>query len=184
MTLASAGPAAEPSGRARRPRRAGSAARRSPPWLLVPALLAASISLLPVWYLLVRSGSPAAVADVLGTSATVRLTLRSLGLTALVTGAATVIGVAAAWLVARSDVPGGRFWRVAMVLPLAVPSYVSAFVWIEAVPGLAGLPGAVLVLTLTTYPYVYLPALAALQSVDPATEEVAASLGHGRASTA
>jgi iron(III) transport system permease protein len=40
------------------------------------------------------------------------------------------------------------------------------------------------VLTLTTYPYVFLPALAALVRLDPAHEEVAASLGHGRAAVA
>jgi iron(III) transport system permease protein len=158
--------------------------QRAPWWLVLPAVAAAVIALLPVWYLLVRAGSLSNIWQVLGTSATVELTARSLVLTGLVTVLATVIGVAAAWLVARTDLPGRRFWRVAMVLPLAVPSYVSAFVWIEAAPGLAGLPGAVLVLTLVTFPYVFLPTLAALQGLDPAHEEVAAALGHGRASIA
>ena len=67
-----------------------------------------------------------------------------------------------------------------MVLPLAIPSYISAFVWLDVAPGLAGFPGAVLVLTLTTFPYVFLPAVAALRRIDPAQEEVAASLGMGR----
>ena len=159
-------------------------AQRAPWWLVLPAVVAAAVAVLPVWYLVVRAGSWAAVADTLLTPATLRLTLRSLGLTALVTAAATTIGVAAAWLVARTDLPWRRGWQVAMVLPLAVPSYISAFVWIEAVPGLAGLPGAVLVLTLTTFPYVFLTALAALRRVDPAVEEVAASLGRGRAAVA
>lgn len=157
---------------------------RAPWWLVLPAVAAAGIALLPVWYLVVRAGSLADVWQVLATAATLELTVRSLVLTGAVTALATVIGVTAAWLVARTDLPGRRLWRVAMVLPLAVPSYVSAFVWIEAVPGLAGFPGAVLVLTLVTFPYVFLPALAALQALDPAHEEVAASLGHGRASIA
>jgi iron(III) transport system permease protein len=42
----------------------------------------------------------------------------------------------------------------------------------------------VLVLTLATYPFVLLPVVAALQRVDPALEEVAASLGRGRAAVA
>lgn len=164
--------------------RGGGRPSRAPWWLAAPSLLAAGIALLPIWYLLARAGSPALVWDVLGTSATLRLAVRSLLMTALVTALATGIGVTAAWLVARTDLPGRRVWRVAMVLPLAVPSYVAAFVWIEALPGLAGLPGAVLVLALVTFPYVYLPVLAALQGLDPAHEEVAASLGHGRASIA
>jgi iron(III) transport system permease protein len=157
---------------------------RAPWWLVAPAALAAAIALLPVWYLVVRAGSPGAVADVLLTSATLRLTVRSLLLTGLVTVLATAIGVAAAWLLARTDLPGRRGWQVALVLPLAVPSYIGAFVWIEAFPALAGLAGAVLVLTLATFPFVLLPVLAALQRVDPALEEVAASLGHGRVAVA
>jgi iron(III) transport system permease protein len=164
--------------------RARSRGQRAPWWLVVPSVVAALIALLPVWYLVVRAGSLAEVWEVLGTVSTLRLTIRSLVLTGLVTVLATAIGVGAAWLVARTDLPGRRFWAVAMVLPLAVPSYVGAFVWIEAFPSLAGLPGAVLVLTLVTFPYVFLPTLAALQGLDPAHEEVAASLGHGRAATA
>lgn len=158
--------------------------QRAPWWLVAPALVAAVVAVLPVWYLVVRAESMAAVADTLLTPATLRLTLRSLGLTALVSAAATVMGVTVAWLVARTDLRWRRGWQVAMVLPLAVPSYVSAFVWVEAFPALAGLPGAVLVLTLSTFPYVFLPALSALRRVDPAVEEVGASLGRGRAGVA
>ena len=75
---------------------------------------------------------------------------------------------------------GSAFLVVGDGLPLAVPSYIAAFVWLDVAPGLAGFAGAVLVLTLTTFPYVFLPALAALRRIDPALEEVAASLGHGR----
>jgi iron(III) transport system permease protein len=157
---------------------------RAPWWLVAPAALAAVVALLPIWYLVARAGSPAAVADVLLTPAAARLTLRSLLLAALVTVLASAIGVAAAWLLARTDLPGRPGWQVALVLPLAVPSYIGAFVWIEAFPALAGLSGAVLVLTLATFPFVLLPVLAALQRVDPALEEVAASLGHGRLAVA
>ena len=86
-------------------RRAGRSPH-APWWLLAPSTLAAGIALLPIWYLLVRAGSPARVWDVLGTSATLRLAGRSLLMTGLVTALATVIGVSAAWLVARTDLPG------------------------------------------------------------------------------
>ena len=41
----------------------------------------------------------------------------------------------------RTDLPGRRAWTVVAVLPLAVPSYVAAYTWIAAVPGLAGYSG-------------------------------------------
>lgn len=171
LSLRPGAPTGSP-GRARGP--------RAPWWLVAPSVVAAVVAVLPIWYLIARTGSVTRLVEVLATPATVALTLRSVALAATVTVLAVVIGVAAAWLVARTDLPGARAWQVAMVLPLAIPSYISAFVWLDIAPGLAGFPGAVLVLTLTTFPYVFLPAVAALRRIDPAQEEVAASLGMGR----
>lgn len=168
------GPAAG-AGSARRSHR-----RQAPWWLVLPSVVAAVVAVLPIWYLVARTGSLGRLVETLATPATLALTLRSLGLTAAVALLATAAGVAAAWLVARTDLPGRRVWVVAMVLPLAIPSYIAAFVWLDVAPGLRGFPGAVLVLTLTTFPYVFLPSLAALWRIDRAQEEVAASLGMGR----
>lgn len=110
---------------------------------------------------------------------TLELVGRSLGLAAAVTAASLVIGVAGAWLVVRSDLPGRRVWQVVFGLPLALPSYVAAWAWIGWRPGLAGFWGAFVVMTSVSYPYVYLPVLAALRRADPALEEVARSLGRG-----
>ena len=79
-------------------------------------------------------------------------------------------------------------FAVLLALPLAVPSYVAAFTWVSVAdlwtsgPGarFEGFLAAVVVLTLYTYPYVYLPVAAALVKVDPGQEEVARSLGRGR----
>lgn len=79
----------------------------------------------------------------------------------------------------RTDVPGRRVLMVAAALPLAMPSYVAAYAWLSTVPRVNGYPGAVLVLTACSYPYVYLPVLAAMRRVDPAVEDVARSLGRG-----
>ena len=95
----------------------------------------------------------------------------------LVTTLSVVIGVGLAFIATRSDVPGRRVIAAVAALPLAIPSYVAAFAWISAIPEIAGLTGAVLVLTLCCYPYVYLPVLAALRRADPGLEEVARSLG-------
>ena len=102
---------------------------------------------------------------------------RRLLLVTLVTALSVVIGVGLAFLAARTNVPGRRVLAALAPLPLAIPSYVAAFAWISALPQIAGLTGAVLVLTLCCYPYVYLPVLAALRRADPGLEEVARSLG-------
>jgi len=106
-----------------------------------------------------------------------------------------VLGTALAWLVVRSDLPWRRFWGVALTLPLVIPSYVGALVLlgalgpkgllqqalaplgVERLPDLYGYEGALLALTLSTYPYVFLIAASAFRSVDVSLEEAARSLG-------
>ncbi|MEU7002069.1 iron ABC transporter permease [Nonomuraea sp. NPDC046570] len=158
--------------------------RRIPAGLLAPALVAAALSLAPVAYLAVRAaeGGPRAFADVLARARTAELAVRSLGLAATVTAACAVVGISLAWLVIRTDLPGRRVFGVLAALPLAVPSYVAAYTWVAAFPAISGFWGSALVLTLCTYPLVYLPVAAALRRMDPAMEEVALSLGRSRAS--
>lgn len=141
----------------------------------------ALLALAPLVYLALRAGERgwATAMTVLWQGRTAELTLRSVALAAAVTAACLVIGVVAAWLTTRTDLPGRRSWSVLLALPLAVPSYVAGFVWIAEFPTLAGFPGAFLVLTAVSYPFVLLPVAAALRTADPATEEVARSLGRG-----
>ncbi|HEX5567049.1 MAG TPA: ABC transporter permease subunit, partial [Streptomyces sp.] len=159
----------------------GRSGRRPPLLLVAAASLAGALALLPLLYLGVRAleRGPAYAWDAVATDRTLELLVRSLGLAAVVVTACLVLGVSLAWLTVRTALPGARMWSVLATLPLAVPSYVAAFAWISAAPGLAGFPGAALALTLACYPYVYLPVTAALRGIDPAQEEAARSLGHG-----
>ena len=144
---------------------------------------------MPLSYLLVRTGQGGLSAwwDTVATERVARLATTSLLLALVVTAACLVIGVAGAWLVTRSNTPGRRVFAVLLALPLAVPSYVAAFTWVSVADLWTTSPGArfegflasVVVLTLYTYPYVYLPVAAALVKVDPGQEEVARSLGRG-----
>jgi iron(III) transport system permease protein len=145
----------------------------------VAAVLSAALALTPLVYLGVRSfeHGVGTVVRVLWRERTLELAGRSLALAGAVTAACLVLGVLGAWLVVRSDLPARRVVAVLLVLPLAVPSYVSGFTWIAEWPGLAGFGGAFLVLTLVSFPYVLLPVAAALRGADPAVEEVARSLG-------
>jgi iron(III) transport system permease protein len=140
---------------------------------------AAVLAALPLVYLVVRTvgmGLDEVVA-VLWRERTAVLLARSLALAAVVTAASVVIGVGWAWVVTRTGVPARRLWLVLGVLPLAVPSYLSAFAWVSWVPTLDPFLGAVVVLTLVCFPYVLLPAAAAFATADRAGEDVARSLG-------
>jgi iron(III) transport system permease protein len=153
--------------------------------LLLPALLAAALALLPLVYLMIRAfqGGAGPVLEIVARERTVRLVLRSLALAVVVTGACSVIGISLAWLTVRARLPGRGWWMLLAAMPLAIPTYVAAFAWLAAVPGLHGFAGAALVLTACSYPYVYLPVAAALQRVDPGMEEVARGLGRNPLAT-
>ena len=176
MVAVTAAPAdaAAPVGRRRGPR---------PPALLVLAGLAvAALTLLPlafVAYEAVQTGW-AEASRLVFRQRTADLLWNTVRLTAGAVALSLALGVAAAWLVERSDLPGRRLWTVLLVAPLAVPSFVNAFGWISITPGLDGYTGAVTITTLSYFPLVFLPATAALRGLDPGLEESAYSLGLGR----
>ena len=106
-----------------------------PPWFLTTvAAIIATASLLPLVYLVIRAAAAgwAKVLDIILRSHTIEIFLASAGLALSVTLASIVIGVLLAWLTVQTDLPGRRFWAVATVLPLTLPSYVGAFTLIAA----------------------------------------------------
>ena len=90
-----------------------------------------------------------------------------------------MVGTAAAWLVERTTLPGRRVFGVLLAAPLAIPAFVNSFAWVSVVPSASGYGGALLIVTLSYYPFVYLPVAAMLRGLDPALEETAQSLGLG-----
>lgn len=114
-----------------------------------------------------------------------------------------LLGVPLAWLTAIYRFPGQRVLSWALALPLAMPAYVLAFVQIglydytgplqsalramgwstHGFPPIRSGGGAVLTLTLSLYPYVYLLARQAFSSQGLRVMEAAQSLGlsHRRA---
>lgn len=143
--------------------------------------MAALFVAVPVAYIVVRATDRGwdPVWATLWRARTAELLARSLGMAAVVTVTTVVIGVAAAWLVTYGDLPGRSVWRVALAMPLALPSYVAGWAWIGFRPGLAGFWGAYIVLVTVSYPYVYLPVLGALRRADPALAEVGRACGLG-----
>lgn len=94
-------------------------------------------------------------------------------------GLTAVFGTGTAWLVERTTLPGRRVWNVLLVAPLAVPAFVNSFGWVSLTATVEGLAGALLIISLSYYPLVYLPVAAMLRGLDPALEETAAALGYG-----
>ncbi len=71
-----------------------------------------------------------------------------------------VVGSANGWLLANCRFPGRRFLRIAQLLPLASPSYLLAATLVDlgSIHGIRihGMNWGVLVMALSTYPYVFL----------------------------
>jgi iron(III) transport system permease protein len=184
----------------------GTAARsrrsRRPVALTLAALAIVGLTSLPLAYLLVRAATAGDAWSILTRGTTRALLVDTAVLVAAVTVTSGAIGVAFAWLVVRSDLPGRRVIGVLAALPLVIPSYVAALALlgafgpkgllqqllagpfgVERIPDITGFHGAYAALTLSTYPYVYLLVAAALRSHDPALEEAARGLGQSRSRT-
>jgi iron(III) transport system permease protein len=132
--------------------------------------------------------------------AALRDTALLLGGVAVVAG---TIGIGCAFLVTACEFPGRRVLLVMLPLPLAIPTYIAAYVYVDvadallpatsALVALLGLPahsldpmramrsvtGAVFVIGLSVYPYVYLAARAMFQTQGAALAEAARLLGAG-----
>jgi iron(III) transport system permease protein len=187
-------------------RRAGPPGRAGPPapgWVRLVVVAVAVAFVAPLAYLVARNAGAAGRAE-LAAAVTDPGTLgplgRSLWLALTVSAATAVLGTALAWLVERTDLPGRRALRVLLPLPLVVPSFIAAFALIAAFapggllagplgalgvrpPRIRGFWGAFSVLTLFTYPYVYLPVAARLRQLPASLEESARLLGRGPAVT-
>lgn len=125
----------------------------------------------------------------------------SLGLLFGVGFGVAVIGTATAWLVTACRFPGSHWLRWGLLLPLATPTYLLAYTLAEFLdyygpvqgllrqwfgwtssqdywfPSIRSLPGAILLFSLTLYPYVYLLARSSFLEQSHCTVEAARSLG-------
>jgi iron(III) transport system permease protein len=110
-----------------------------------------------------------------------------------------VIGVSTAWLVTMCRFPGKRVREWALLLPMAIPAYILAYTYTDFLqvsgpvqsfirdifnvrprdywfPDVRSLPGAITMLTLALYPYVYLLARTAFLEGSTTLLEAAQSL--------
>lgn len=170
-------------------------AGRPLPWhFILPALLALAGVLLPMVYLLLRAlqADPQTLQEIVFRGRNLRLLGNTLALMLGVLLVCTLLALPLAWLTTRSNLRGKRFLSLLLTLPLAVPGYVGAFALLGATgpgglletllhlnwPRPQGYWGALGVLTLFIYPYLFLNLRAALLGLDPSLEEAARSLGY------
>jgi iron(III) transport system permease protein len=173
-------------------------ARRGPglSGTLVASIFVALVCAIPVAYLfVVILDEPAVAWEAVWRPDTLRLLLRSLALAVAVGATATLIAVPLAWLTSRSDLPWRRGWTVLSVLPLVIPSYIGAYLFVSALgprgelqsllgvesfPSIYGFAGAWIVLSLFTFPLVLLPVRAAMKRLDPNLEDAASGMGRSQ----
>ncbi|WP_038048200.1 ABC transporter permease [Thermus caliditerrae] len=156
---------------------------------LVPALLTGGGVALPLLYLVLRAleADPSTLQAVLFRPKNLELLGNTLALLLGVLLLTTLIALPLAFLTTRTDLKGKRLLSLLLTLPLAIPGYVGAYVLLAATGpgGLLPLPrpegywGALLVLSLITYPYLFLGLRAAFLGLDPGLEEAARTLGLG-----
>jgi len=113
------------------------------------------------------------------------------------------LGTVTAWLVAGFDFPGRRFFGWALLLPLAVPTYIIAYAYLDILhpvgpvqsllrdilgyssprefrlPDIRSMTGCILLLGFVLYPYVYLPVRALFATQAANLLEASRTLGAG-----
>lgn len=169
-------------------------------WMLVALVAAglASVPLASVAQSLILGGEGAfghLVSTILPTYA-----LNTALLMLLVGMISTVIGVGTAWLVSSSAFAGRQFWSWILVLPIAAPAYIIAYLYTDLLtfsgpvqsglrdlfgwsasdywfPKIRSLPGAALMLSLVLYPYIYLLARASFAAQSRSQLLAARTLG-------
>jgi iron(III) transport system permease protein len=179
--------------RARPQARAPSSRPHPPLIVLLPSLTVAAAVLLPLVYLIFRAaGASGGFLDYLLRARSLEALWTTLFLAFSVTTLTLFIALPVAWLTLRTDLSERRVWFVLCMLPLVIPTYVGSFALISAfatgglvsrafgvaLPSVYGFGGALVVLTLFTYPYMLLALRAGLRGLDPSLEEAARSLGY------
>jgi molybdate transport system permease protein len=168
---------------------------RAPLLLLAPSLVGLAFLILPVIGLLVRTPWSRLTQDIAATDTWTALRL-SLECATAATGVSLVLGVPLAWLLARTELPGRRFARTLVAVPLVLPPVVGgmALLLMFGRDGILGsyldrwfgitLPfttaGVIMAETFVALPFLVISVETALHGLDASLEEAAATSGAGR----
>ena len=168
-----------------------------PKWVMIPSLIISLISVIPIFYLVLRSlEADQGTWDWIIRHNTLYVIGRSLGLTFSVTLISIFISVPIGWLTTSTNIPMKKFWTVVTVLPLVIPSYIGAYIFISVMgpagfidqsfsilgvnlkaPSLYGFWGSTLTLSFLSFPYMLLTVRSALINMDPILLDASYLLG-------
>lgn len=176
----------------------------SPASLDVAAVTIAALIIVPIAVVLLQTAAPATDTwQHLSSTVLSDYVRNTIYLLVGVAIGVAVAGTTTAWLVTSFRFPGRRVLEWALVLPLAMPAYVIAYAYTDALqfagpvqtwlreltgwkareywfPDIRSVGGAIALFTLTLYPYVYLLARAAFLEQTMSTIEASRLLGVGR----
>ncbi len=168
-------------------------------YLTIPVVIVVAGVLIPLGYLVLRAfqATPSTLMDLVVRWRNAVLLWNTLSLVVGVLILSTCIALPLAWLSSRAQIAGRTVLTVIGVLPLAVPGYVMAYTLLATtgpngtladtlgpvVPRLGGYDGALIALSLTTYPYLFLNLRTAFLGMEPKLEDAARTLGAGRMET-
>src|SRR5690625_939306 len=108
-------------------------AARLPRTIIATAAIVVGLACLtPFVYLFIAGVSADSLRQIFTYPNTLSDIFRTLALALVIAAACIVIGVGAALVVVRTDVPLRRLLTVALTLPLAVPGFVSAYAFYSA----------------------------------------------------
>lgn len=162
--------------------------------LLLPGIFVLIGVLVPLLYLLLRAfeASPDEISRLLFRKRNFDLLLNTLGLTGSVLLLDLLIAFPLAILSERCAWRGAPLALLAGIIPLAIPGYIVAYVLLSTTGSygmlartiglelsrVSGFWGALLALSMATFPYLFLNLRSALRGLDGSLEEIALSLGH------
>jgi iron(III) transport system permease protein len=171
-------------------------------WWSLGAIVVSALIVLPVFAIAwLAIGSGESIWPQLARTVLPVYVVQTLALMAGVGIFTLIIGSGTAWLITMYRFPGRKVLQWALVLPLAIPTYIIAYTFVHVFeyagpvqgalrqtfswsspadywfPELRSLPGAIGVLSLVLYPYVYLTSRASFIKQRAAQIEVARTLG-------
>jgi iron(III) transport system permease protein len=179
--------------------------KRIPWWLSAAVAAVGLVVLMPIAALIGIASEvdaeiwPHLIENVLPTSI-----VNTLALLAGIAVVAGSMGITSAWLVTAHRFPGRNILVWLLPLPLAVPTYITAYIYVEIFdsaglvqmalrnlvgwksrsdywfPEIRSLPGCILVMSAVLYPYVYIAARAMFLTQSASMLEVARVLGASR----
>ncbi|MET2825450.1 ABC transporter permease [Mesorhizobium shangrilense] len=144
--------------------------------------LVSIVVLVPLGFSLVRalSVAPAKAAALIFRPIVGELLINTVAIVVATTLVCGLVGLFAAWTVERHDFSGRSLLATLFAVPLAIPAFITSYAWVSISPLFEQFGGALVVLSCSYFPFVYLPVAAALRGLDPTLEESAGVLGVGR----